>query len=228
MDYQEFKECLKTYDTLYRQGLKKQANLCIASLVKEIQMLNDLSKDTILYQFTQGLCDAGMFEFLRNRGNGDVPFALKTCLGEWLYARCLKKRMPELRWFYEVFRQDKCVGAEALEFLKEAYRSEKCDEKTVKLLFAAYLETLEWGAHHFPDGCIITLQTKEAAFQKCRSIAEKRKVDCRLQAQLTYFEILYSCYDHCVSDGDKKKFHQYCKEADLEFYESKAYFYSEG
>lgn len=91
MDYQEFKECLKTYDTLYRQGLKRQANLCIASLVKEVQMLNDVSKDTILYQFTQGLCDAGMFEFLRNRGNGDVPFALKTCLGEWLYARRLKK-----------------------------------------------------------------------------------------------------------------------------------------
>lgn len=163
---------------------------------------------------------------MKSRGNGNIPYALAKCLKEWLYERCLQKRMPELRWFYELLKQDQLKHEVAIAFLKEAYRSKGCNQKTVNLLFAAYVDTLGWGAHHFSDGCIITLQTREDAFQKCRSIVEERKVDCRLQAQLTYFEILYSCYDHCVSDGDKKKFYQYCKEAALEFYESKAYFYS--
>ena len=133
--------------------------------------------------------------------------------------------MPELRWFYQLYSQDKTGYQYAFEFLETAYEHQECDPKTVNLLFAAYIETLAWGAHHFPEGCIITSETREDAFRNCKKILTEKHVDNRLQAQLDYYTTLYSCYDNYVNDSKTKDFTRYCDEANLKFYESKAYYY---
>lgn len=188
-------------------------------------MLEHGERETVLNCFIQELCDENKYQDLASRGNGNIPFALAQCLREWLYKRCLENRMPELRWFYELYYQDKIGHKYAFEFLKKAYDSKECDSKTVNLLFAAYIDTLGWGAHHFPDGCIIALEARDYAINQCKKILFERTVDNNLQAQLKYFEILYSCYDKYVNAGKVKDFKQYCDEVNLEFYERKAYFF---
>ncbi|WP_232037865.1 hypothetical protein [Campylobacter showae] len=41
------------------------------------------------------------------------------------------------------------------ELLRRAYRHERCDAYTVELYFCMLLDALDWGAHHFPEGCLI-------------------------------------------------------------------------
>lgn len=225
MDCQQLKEGLENYYVLYQKGLKKQANQYIEHLAKEIQALDHTEKEMVLYRFAQDLCDENEYQYLENRGNGSIPFALFQCLREWLYQRCLENKMPELRWFYQLYSQDKTGYQYAFEFLETAYEHQECDPKTVNLLFAAYIETLAWGAHHFPKGCIITSETREDAFRNCKKILTEKHVDNRLQAQLDYYTTLYSCYDNYVNDSKTKDFTRYCDEANLKFYESKAYYY---
>lgn len=225
MEYQQFKDRIKTYYGLYENGLKKQANKYIEDFVKEIQVLSYMEKETVLYCFAHDLCDEKEYEYLKNRGNGSIPFALNQCLREWLYKKCLENKMPELRWFYELYYQDKIGYKFAFQFLQNAYKSKECDSKTVNLLFAANIDTLGWGAHHFPEGCIITVATRNMAFSKCKEISSERTVDSMLLAQLKYYEVLYSCYDKYVDDGKVKDFSQYCDDANLEFYEAKTYYY---
>ena len=225
VEYQEFKNHIEKYYDLYENGLKKQANKYMDDFVKEIQIQDDIGKDTILYRFTQELCDGKEYEYLKERGNGRIPFVFEQYLRTWLYKRCLENKVPELRWFYELFCQDKTGCEYAFAFLKKAYESKECDTKTVNLLFASYLDVLGWGAHHFPNSCIITAEVRNDAFSKCKIILSEKEVDNRLQAQLKYYEILYLCYDNYVNDDKEKDFNQYCKEANLPFYESKAYYF---
>ena len=85
----------------------------------------------------------------------------------------------------------------------------KCDQKTIDLLFDSYLDILGWGAHHFPDGCIIEDNTIVDCFQKCEDILKEKTVSERLINQLNYYRILYECYNRYVDDGRKRKYEDY-------------------
>ena len=152
MNYKEFFNELINYNEFYHKGLKKQANNHIKNVAEKINNLNEENKNEILYNFVKNLCDSEELDFIKKRGNADIPFALKCCVEEWLLKRCLKHNMPELRWYYEIFRNDVKGSENAVEFLQEAYQSSECDEKTVNLLLNSELDFLGWGAHHFPQG----------------------------------------------------------------------------
>jgi hypothetical protein len=159
--------------------------------------------------FVKNLCDSEELDFIKKRGNADIPFALKCCVEEWLLKRCLKHNMPELRWYYEIFRNDVKGSENAIEFLQEAYQSSKCDEKTVNLLLNSELDFLGWGAHHFPQGCIIDDNARKQSFERCFEIIKNKKADKKLIEELRYYEKLYSSYDKYVSDGRIKNFEEY-------------------
>ena len=101
----------------------------------------------------------------------------------------------------------------------------KCDQKTIDLLFDSYLDILGWGAHHFPDGCIIEDNTIVDCFQKCEDILKEKTVSERLINQLNYYRILYECYNRYVDDGRKRKFEDYLNEANIHFLYSRAFYY---
>ncbi|MCM1045482.1 MAG: GNAT family N-acetyltransferase [Candidatus Gastranaerophilales bacterium] len=227
MEYYEFDDALKHYNDLYERGLKKEANKYIESFSKEMETAEESEKEQIFYRFIGDLCDSHRYDYLKMRGNGELPFALKQDIRHWLYERCLADKMPELRWFYELFHNDAFGVKYTHDFLKKAYKSKECDAKTVNLLFASYIDILGWGAHHFPDARIIDNQARDDAFEQCRKIMEERIVDETLQAQLKYYEVLYSCYDRYCSDGKKKDFKQYCTEANIAFYECEAFYFHE-
>lgn len=226
MKYCEFDDAIGHYWDLYEKGLKKQANKYIENVSGKIEAINAFEKETIFCSFLNELCDGHKYDCLKKRGNGQMPYALKKSIRNWLYKRCQAGRMPELRWFYELFRHDAFGVKYACDFLEKAYKSRECDLKTVNLLFASYLDVLGWGAHHFPEACIIDCAARDDAMEQCRKIMREKSVDEKLQAQLKYYEILYSCYHSYCSDGKKKDFKQYCSEANIEFYECKAFSYA--
>ncbi len=225
MDYQEFDNAIEQYNDLFGKGLKKQANQYMEDVSRKLELLDEVEQDQILYRFVSKLCDGSRYDFLKQRGNGRIPFALEQRVKTWLYNRSCAGKMPELRWFYELFHNDSFGVEYADDFLEKAYESRDCDSKTVDLLFDSHLRVLGWGAHHFPDSCIITDAAKTFAFEQCEKIMREKAVDEKLQAQLKYYEILYSCYSRYCNDGRKKNFKQYCDEADIAFYESKAFYY---
>lgn len=227
MDYDTFIKGLLEYYRIYDKGLKKQANKYIEDFVKTISTWECHSLKNVLFRFAKELCDDKCYDFMKlgKRGNGRIPYALDVYLRDYLYSECLDNKMPQLRWFYELYRNDKFGVEYATGMLEKAYHHESCDEKTVELLFDSWIEILAWGAHHFPEGCIITKDAMENAVKQCKKIISERKVAENLKAKLQYFELLYSCYYRFEEEGRKKAFEEYCDEVNIEFVYNKAYYY---
>jgi len=225
MDGQAFDAAIEDYCSMYEKGLKKQANRHMEDFAQELEALDEAGKEAVLLPFVRELCDGERYDMLYRRGNGRIPFALDQRVRDWLYRRCLEGRMPELRWFYELYRNDRFGCQYAFGFLEEAYSSEAWDAKTVNLLFDSWIDVLGWGAHHFPEGQIIDNEARDRAIQACRKIMAERPVAERLAAKLEYYKALYACYDRYRGEGRTRPFQAYCEEAGLSFLECRAYYY---
>ena len=147
-------------------------------------------------------------------------------LRDYLYSECLENKMPQLRWFYELYKNDKFGVNYARNMLEKAYLSEKCDTKTVELFFYMWIEILAWGSHHFPNGCLITKEAMENAVKQCKKIISEKDVNEKFRKQLEYFETLYICYYQFEEDNRTKTFEDYCHQADIEFICNNAYYYN--
>jgi len=225
MDRQAFDAAIEDYCRMYEKGLKKQANRHMEDFAQALEALGEAEREAVLLPFVRELCDGERYAMLMERGNGRIPFALDRCVRDWLYRRCLEGRMPELRWFYELYRNDRFGCQYAFGFLEEAYSSEAWDAKTVNLLFDSWIDVLGWGAHHFPEGQIIDNEARDRAIQACRKILLERPVAERLAAELEYYETLYVCYDRYCGEGRTRPFQAYCEEAGLSLLECRAYYY---
>ena len=226
MIYDEFKNRISIYMELFEKGLKKQANEEMRMLVNYINTLPENDIDTIMYRFLSEYCDLNIWNFLKKRGNADIPFELKKCIRLWLQPKCDDNKMPELRWYYEMYHNDPVGHQIAVEYLEKAYLSDKCDQKTVDMLFDSYLDVLGWGAHHFPEGCIIASSVKEDCIQNCENILNENNVSEHLANEFQYYRKLYECYDCYVKDGRTGDFDTYLAESDIDYYYNKAFYYS--
>ena len=182
----DFSNSLYKYLDIYHNGLKKLANKEMQAIVGHLREMSDENQDEILTQFLSDYCDSDVWDTLKDRGNADIPYELKEYILMWITPRCEEKKMPECRWYYELFRNHKQGYQAAVKYLEIAYSSMKCDQKTIDLLFDSYLDILGWGAHHFPDGCIIEDNTIVDCFQKCEDILKEKTVSERLINQLNY------------------------------------------
>ena len=220
MNFDEFIENVLHYYLLYDQGLKKQANKYIEDYVQTISAWDKQELNDVLFLFAQELCDTKKYDFMGigRRGNGRIPYALDMLLRDYLYSECLENKMPQLRWFYELYKNDKFGVMYARDMLDRAYLSTDCDQKTVALLFSSWLGVLEWGAHHFPEACIITKDEMRNAVKQCKKIISEKEVNEALKKELHYYELLYQCYYKYEDEGISKSFQEYCDEANIEFH----------
>lgn len=128
--------------------------------------------------------------------------------------------MPHLRWYYELFKNSPEVyenGApDIVDILKRAYVHNECDEKTIKFYYIYWLNLLSWGAHHFPEGCIIDKQDYDLAFDNCNKIASEHTVPENLLAEAVYFRKLYNAWECYLSEGKKRSFEYYCAQAGID------------
>lgn len=225
MIYDEFINNLNCYLEIYKKGLKKQANAKMKEVVCNLHNTSNGDLDYIMHRFLSEYCDTGIWNNLKERGNGDIPFALKEFIRIWLTPRCEEKKMPELRWYYELYCNDRIGYEFATKYLEYAYLSNECDQKTVDMLFDSYLDTLGWGAHHFPEACIIQNNVREESIKNCEKIMQEKYVNEYLQHRFQYYKILYNCYDKYKEEGQKKDFDEYLKEANIDFHYSKSFYY---
>lgn len=223
MLYKEFGSRLLSYLALYEKGLKKQANSDMKETAAWLRGLPDAEQDSILHQFLTEYCDAALWEQLHQRGNGDMPYALREYILSWLTPRCEAKYMPELRWYYELYRNHPTGIRYAVKYLEDAYASPECDQKTVDLLFDSFVDELGWGAHHFPDGCILEQAVIENCMQQCEAILAAHAVSEYPAYRFEYYKRLYACYEQYKADGKIKSFDAYLKEADMDSYYAKAF-----
>ena len=222
--YSEFMDGLKPYYDLYNKGLKKKANQYIDDFVRKLSELDIKSLSSVLYLFSEELCDGGKYEKY-TRGNGRIPYSLDNLLRNYLYAQAMENKMPQLRWYYQLYKHDRVGHQYAFDMLKKAYAHDKCDKQTVDLLFAAYIEKLAWAAHHFPEGCIMERVEVASTINECKSIMNTGMVEERLLDDFEYFKKLYTCYYKYVDEGRTKDFDTYCAKEGIAFDESKVFYY---
>ena len=100
MQYLDFSKHIIEYGELFSYGLKKQANVLLDKAVKELNALSVDARNEILGKFTSDLVDNHSFDFLLNRGNGCIPFALQEPLHNYLFPRCEQQTIPDLRYYF--------------------------------------------------------------------------------------------------------------------------------
>ncbi|WP_346746537.1 hypothetical protein [uncultured Campylobacter sp.] len=164
----ELYEYLKLYDA----GLKKRANQRLESTVSKFKSeFSQTQRDYALGELCREILDENKSELknLKSRGNGEL-------VGEYLKGRCIAGEMPHLRWAYQICAH--CLRElDRNELLRRAYRHDHCDARTVELYFCTLLDALDWGAHHFPEGCLIEYARYERLI---REAIEKHEISERL------------------------------------------------
>ena len=81
--------------------------------------------------------------------------------------------MPELRWFYQIFKYDLNNSEYAYSFLDSAYTQSVDDPKTQELVFERNLDSLEYGMHELPIGLLISDKEAQIIFQQCDAIIQR-------------------------------------------------------
>ena len=215
------------YLRLYDVGLKKRANAHLKGAIGKFKSeFSEAERGYALGELCCEILDEGKSELknLKNRGNGELPFRLGELIGEYLKNRCIVGQMPYLRWAYQICAHG-LGGLDKNELLCRAYRHERCDVCTVELYFCMLLDTLDWGAHHFSEGCLIERARYERLIREARDVIEKHEISERLNLEFEYLVKLYECYFEFKSRGGKVDFYVLCKKAGLNFAPVRSFYY---
>lgn len=173
MQYSDFSKYITEYGDLFLSGLKKQANILLDNAVKELNELSQNARNEILGKFISDLVDDHSFDFLLYRGNCALPFALQEPLHNYLYPRCEKQIMPDLRYYFTLFKNDKNRREKAYSFLDDAFESNNADTKTYQLVFEKNIWALQFGVHELPAGLLITKEEFTEIVRQCEIIIKK-------------------------------------------------------
>ena len=205
------------YSRLYDAELKKRANAHLKGAVHKFKSeFSQTQQNHALGELCREILDENKSELknLKNRGNGELPFELGELVGECLKGRCIAGEMPHLRWAYQICARGlRELGRD--ELLRRAYRHERCDARTVELYFCMLLDALDWGAHHFPESCLIERSCYEQLTSEARDVREKHEISARLNLEFEYLVKLYECYFEFKSRGGEVDSYALYKEAGL-------------
>ncbi|WP_297938605.1 hypothetical protein [uncultured Campylobacter sp.] len=87
----------------------------------------------------------------------------------------------------------------------------------MELYFCMLLDALYWGAHHFPEGCLIERARYERLIREARDVREKHETSARLNLDFENLVKLYECYFEFKSRGGEVDFYALCEKAGLNF-----------
>lgn len=218
MQYADFLAGINGYYERYGAGLKKQANAHMKAWMSDLRSNTSArEQEEILVKFCTGLCDTGDLHWMRERGNGQLPYELHNWLRDTLYPYCVQNRMPYLRWYYELYRNDKIGHEIAAELLLRAYHHEECDGRTVELVMKYWLNMLGFGAHHFPTVCCIQEEDYQQAMEHCLEILENHDVAPVLRSTVAYYRKLYGAWERYERSDREVDFLVCCEHEGIEF-----------
>lgn len=231
MTYEEFKNRLGEYSALFDKGLKKQANKFLFGFVDDFKNnVQEYEADELLYRFCREFYDEGKFTEFRIYGSPHLPFQLTGLLHEYLKRECAENKMPQMRWAYQLGGRyynpfDPKSEQDPYDILERAYSHPDCDQKTVELYFENQLYDLDFGAHHFPDGCCIARERYEDDVKTAEKILAEHTLPPAFAEELEYYKTLYRVYFEWSDGGRKGNFGELCEAAGIEFAAPRAYYY---
>ena len=173
MNYNEVVAQLKKYNDEYVHGTRTNAKSIMEALCEKIEALPNNEKDELFIHMLSDICDTEKLSFLMNRGNGNVPYTLLILLNEWLLPRCNDRLMPELRWFYQINKNNVKQVENAYIFLQNAFDSKYADEKTYALFFEKNLAELDSSLHELPIGLLISDEEYNSIVIQCEAVIDK-------------------------------------------------------
>ncbi len=228
MTYTDFINGVNEYYRLYNLGLKKQGNAYLREFVQKFRQIPEYGKNAVLNEFCRFVCDTNDGKTLLQRGNGSLPYEINRIVWEYLIEKCRQDEMPHMRWFYELFNGYYAAyqeDADPVDFLKRAYEHKDCDEKTVEFYYLHFLDVLSYGAHHFPECCLIDKAEYEFVIEKCKQISSVHTVPENLLEDTEYFRKLYGAWESYLSENKKLPFETYCTKAGITFNEILTIYY---
>lgn len=227
MTYGEFLAAVGEYWELFGKGLKKQANKLLFEFAEGFRKnVPEDNADGLLYQFCWDYLEEKKFPAQRS-----LPFQLTGLLFDYLNRECERNKMPQLRWAFQLFGKyynphDPKNETNPYYILEKAYAHPNCDQKTVDLYFNEQVDWLYWGAHHFPEGCIIAKDSYEYTVKTAEKILSEKPVDPALVEEFRYYKKLYEIYYGWSENGRNGDFYALCEAAGLEFTPVRAFYYT--
>ena len=139
--------------------------------------------------------------------------------------------MPQMRWAVQILgryvnpHDPNREELKTYDILEKAYAHPECDQKTVDLYLEKQVECLEFGAHHFPEGCCIAREEYEDTIKTAEKIIAEKRVPAHLTEETRYYKALYELYFKWNDGGRVGDFEELCAANRLEFHEIKAFYY---
>ena len=87
------------------------------------------------------------------------------------------------------------------------------------------LDALDWGAHRFPEGCLVERARYERLIREARDVREKHEISERLNLEFENLVKFYECYFEFKSRGGEVGFYALCEKAGLNFAPIKSFYY---
>ncbi|MDE6726351.1 MAG: hypothetical protein K2J80_00255 [Oscillospiraceae bacterium] len=232
MTYEEFTARLGEYSALFEKGLKKQANKLLFAFAEGFKSnVPQDNADELLFRFCREFYDEGGFPELREHGCIRLPYQLMGLLHEYLNRECAAEKMPQMRWAYQLFGRyynphDPNLENDPYDILERAYSHPDCDQKTVELYFESQIDELDFGAHHFPEGCCIAREVYEEDVRTAEKILAEHELPPEYAEELEYYKTLYRVYFEWSDGGGKGDFDELCEAAGISFTAPKAFYYT--
>lgn len=213
---------LNRYLTLYDEGLKKQANTYLKDFMnvfKKAVLQEEM--DALICRFCREYCDEHKHWNLSRRGNGELPFEFDKMVSAYLKLQCEAEKMPQMRWAFEIYGYrfnlfNGSADCESNTLIQKAYVHKNRDAKTAELYFKTLLDVLDWGAHHFPDGCLIERDYYEKTVKAAKSVLAENVINAQLSTCLYEYVKLYKCWFEYIACGKTKDFYTLCKAAGID------------
>ena len=227
MTYNEFLSGVLKYWELFDKGLKKQANKFLFEFSESFkETVSEENADEVLCRFCREYLDEKKFPVRR-----DLPFQLTGLIYDYINRECEREKMPQMRWAFQLFGKhynphDPKNENNPYNILEKAYSHPDCDQRTVDLYFNEQVDWLYWGAHHFPEGCIISKESCENTIKTAETILSENTVDPALVEEFEYYKKLYEIYYGWDENGRNGDFYALCESAGLEFTPVRAFYYT--
>ena len=208
IDDLHLKHGITEYIRLWQSGLKKQAN---SSIRDTMQYFDTLDK-TVQRNFEDSLCKSAE----KSKTAVRLPYEISVRLSASLKQSADNNEMPRSRWYCMLF----CTGSQ---MIKDIYYKHPDDHAIAEMYFSSLLSDLDFGAHHFPDGCCISKSCYHECVLECEKLISTHSFSDALLSEYQYLISLYTAYYSWDRICD---FSELCKKHGIKFTAIPAYYYT--
>lgn len=218
----------RKYNELRSDGLKKQANQALLSIVETIERHGPEKYKHFLFE----LCEQGLSHDA-NRRNIQHPLFVR-CILPMLVKGYESNSVTELIHLVrgnlcgfgkEIYTAIGDISNEVL--LKTVLSIDPAHSQAIELLAQDYVHALDFGAHHLPDALVVDWTYAEGVIQESSQFFGEHadSIDQALIESHQYYLQLYSDYQTWKDGEYSFNFQTWCEKNGRTYHQVKAYYY---